>query len=445
MDTVESGDNERSPACEPPVLSPHQLHHWKRSEHVVHQILCHIPAPSHEASLPPSPQEKNDWPYRTLPAAARVGGSLPGQIADPVRARAKEDQVRSMLRCILPFVPNDDENSATTTTEYSMVDFGGGTGHLSIPLALLFPRCRVICVDLGHHSLQLLHQKATQCMSPNAELPVMKDHDSNMPQLQTTAIPNLFTFHGPVHKLDDIPFRIAIALHLCGEATDAVLRMPASQNATFIAAPCCVGKLATTSRNPYIFQATGGNRPTIAYPQSRCFRDVLCGDSAEEDWNALAKAADDCSGVYNIAKSLVEADRALFLQEQFGYRTVLRRIEPATATPKRDILVAWLPQHHVAMETAAPSVVNLSPKETIEANNTPSLPNEEVDAIRQQLLTWMNDGATASNERIFPTGMGARRRKVIHQQAEVLGLKHWGVGQKNADKTVVVAKRNGKT
>jgi Methyltransferase domain len=415
--------NDTEPAHEPLLSNPH----WKRSQHVVHQLLRHLALPRYEASLPPAPDDP-DWPYTKLPAAARVWGPWPGQMADPVRARAKEDQVRSLLRCIVPWVPHDKDDN---TTEYTMVDFGGGTGHLSIPLSLLFPHCRVICVDLGRRSLQLLHQKAAQCVHPNAEAAVMSDHDSNMPQLQATAIPNLFTFLGPVHTLEPKSFDMAIALHLCGEATDTVLRMAARQNAVLLAAPCCVGKLATTARNPYIFQATGANRPTISYPQSRRLRARL----GAADWNALARAADGADrSAGTPAKTLVELDRALFLQEQFGYRTRWHRIVPATATPKRDLLVAGPATVVVPEESPVDPEAVVRESDPWETSWDP-----EADAMRRQLLAWMDD-PTTSEERAFPTGMGARRRKVIHQQAEGLRLKHWGIGHKNADKTVVVAK-----
>ena len=39
----------------------------------------------------------------------------------------------------------------------------------------------------------------------------------------------------------------------------------------------------------------------------------------------------------------------------------------------------------------------------------------------------------------FPTGMGSRKRKLIHYVAEQMNLKHWGIGNKNAEKTVVVS------
>jgi methylase of polypeptide subunit release factors len=44
----------------------------------------------------------------------------------------------------------------------TIVDFGWGSRHLSIPLALLLPNCEVIVVDLKAASLRLVHEKALQ-------------------------------------------------------------------------------------------------------------------------------------------------------------------------------------------------------------------------------------------------------------------------------------------
>lgn len=54
----------------------------------------------------------------------------------------------------------------------------------------------------------------------------------------------------------------------------------------------------------------------------------------------------------------------------------------------------------------------------------------------EQLL--LNNGSQSYR---FPTGMGARKRKLIHFVAENLGISHWGEGRKDAEKTVVVARQ----
>ena len=194
------------------------------------------------------PTATTTWPFDGLPPAARVWGNLPGQLPQPVRATRKEEQVRSMLRCILPLLPPAPATSKQAAVEedpYTIVDFGGGSGHLSIPLALGRPDCRVICVDLGTRSLDLLHQKAAHCccqdgVSENGKAAappssIKQQAPNGAPKqkpsfcLQSTAIPNLFTFHGAAEAFTGV-FHMAVALHLCGEATDVVLRLAGRNN-----------------------------------------------------------------------------------------------------------------------------------------------------------------------------------------------------------------------
>lgn len=474
------------------------------------------------------------WPYDRLPAAARVLGSLAGQLAHPARAARKEEQIRSMLRCILPLIPPvhaaavvaattttttsyDDTTTTDKSSPYTIVDFGGGSGHLSIPLALLLPACTIVCVDLGGRSLELLHAKAAQCVKENELSSSQQQFISDKAvhhQRQSccyrrpTAIPNLFTCHGAAEAWNCQTFDMAVALHLCGEATDVVLRLAGRASASaIVAAPCCVGKLQsnTSTRNPYIYQATGSNTPTVAYPQSRQFCELIGGgqqqhqqqddsttnNSNNSNWNALAKAADysdtaECRTSRNAArrtaKALLETDRRLYLQETFGYATALTRMEPWEATPKNDILVAWrVAQKHMAncsddfalpppiattidtdcqadiqltvdhllvVEQSSPatndSTSSLSCAVVERNNDRVDWTGQEEAEIRQQLLAFFAAAADASNDDavlVFPTRMGGRTRKLVHGVAEQMGLAHWCQGRKYADKTVAVARK----
>lgn len=419
-----------------------------------------------------------------LPSAARCGGNLPGQLVVPSRAKRKEEQVQSMIHCIEALMKNDqwDTEMQLQSTQkeqkiYTIVDFGGGSGHLSIPLALLFPMCRIVCVDLGERSLQLLHQKVTQCgISHDKHTAIQNETSSTSttePQIRsaqiqaTAAIPNLYTFHGAADTYPDT-FDIAVALHLCGEATDVVLRMAGQQQAMVVAAPCCVGKLSGRSRNPYIFVATGQNKPTIHYPQSQQFETVLgVTNTMEYDWNALAQAADysdtmECRSSRNAArrtaKALLETDRRLFLEETYAYRTALTRMEPWEATPKNDILLAWHPRREgqaafldtlpidTDCEADIQKTIDHLLGNPLNETNTLGLADEdgndwtrkEEHDVRLQLEAFL-----VSDERkmVFPTGMGGRKRKLVHYVAEHMNLAHWCEGSKRSEKTVAVARR----
>lgn len=435
------------------------------------------------------------WPFDArLPSAARVCGPLPGQLSNRDRATRKEDQVRSMLRVILPLIPIygvEEEEERTCT----IVDFGGGSGHLSIPLALLRPSCTVVCVDLSSRSLELLHDKAAHCACVSDP----QQHPPTLPIVpniqQRTHILNLFTYHGAADTYTDQPVDVAVALHLCGEATDVVLRFAGKlQASAIVVAPCCVGKLAASAKNPYVYQATGCNIPTVQYPQSRLFRQLVVDPN---DWNALAKAADyssvdECRTSRNAtrrtAKALLETDRRLYLQETFGYVTVLSRMEPWEATPKNDIVAAWLPPNNYNCAATPPpppftaglqqqqqqemdhdcqvdiqlTVDHLligSSKAVIDNDQTESPSScsamdgsvdwtwKEEQQIRRQLILQFPSavgagGGGEENDKvvIFPTRMGGRRRKLVHYVAEQMGLAHWCQGSKYADKTVAVAR-----
>lgn len=440
-----------------------------------------------------------------LPRSARVQGSLPGQIANASRAQRKQEQLDSMMRCIFSLLPL--KGPASNSRPFTIVDFGGGSGHLGIPLALLLPRCRVIVVDLTVKSIELLHSKAIRCVQERNHHP----GESTAPANQTlqkeviapTAIPNLFTFWGPLERFpQDERFDIGVALHLCGQSTDMALRLCGQAHAVgVVACPCCVGKLNSTRKNPYIWHATGNNTSTVQYPQSKQFCKLLNKSSFASDpdraWNALAKAADysgenageSCRTSRNAtrraAKALLETDRRLFLQETFDYRTALMRMEPWEASPKNDILVAWrediighapigvdlndtdddcMADIHRTYDHlfAAPSRLasndvsrDQTNKGSCQQPHGSSLTltgNDGVDWTLEEELEIRGklqevfcvegvDSHVEPSTYVFPTRMGGRKRKLIHFVAERLNLAHWSVGKKDRDKTVAVARR----
>lgn len=437
----------------------------KQFERVVADILPCI-QPSY-VLLPAKPAngdlDVESWPFHTLPAAARVWGTLEGQLAQKERATRKEAQIRSMIRCVLALLPTtkttlrdkEEENSAS----YTIVDFGGGSGHLAIPLALLLPSCRIVVVDLGQHSLELMHQKAELCQiegNDSTRLPLSDDSIDGMRRCR--AIPNLFSFHGPVESFNQ-PFDMALALHLCGEATDVALRKCVQAQA-IVFAPCCVGKLNRERKNPYVWQATGANDPSIKYPQSNQFCQFL---NEESDWNELAKAADysniaECRSSRNAArrtaKALLETDRRLFMEETFGFRTALTRMEPWEATPKNDIILGWRDSCSFK-QTARDSECEADIQLTIDhllipmsEGNSSSKPHrlmncvdwtsDEEEAIREQIQVYVD---SKEHTFVFPVRLPRRIRKLVHYVADQMGLEHWSEGKVRADKTVSVGRK----
>lgn len=335
---------------------------FKRFEKVLTNILPHL-EPEY-VCLPPCRDGSKDWPFNEyLPNSARVWGDRPGQLKDQRRAFRKEAQIRSLLRCIMRLVPSN--------TEFTIVDFGAGSGHLALPLALLLPNAVVCAVDLRKRSLDLMHDKANLVVEEvlqNQEYrrfteSTQRDCGKTMKCCgRDGVLTNLFSWYGPVESFHE-SFDLGLALHLCGEATDVALRRAGDADAMgIVVAPCCVGKLSTRVVNPDIYHATGedvyplficfspevltfkgSNQATISYPQSSLFCRLI---SDQDDWDKLAKAADysnelEFKTVQNAprrtAKALLETDRMLFLEERYQYKTALLKMYPLESTPKHDI------------------------------------------------------------------------------------------------------------
>lgn len=462
--------------------------------------------------------DDSDWPFSDLPKSARVVGNHPNSI----RANRKEDQLKSMLSCILRLIPKEsteavDRRGEGTKTATTIVDFGGGSGHLGIPLALLLPNCKIVVVDLNRRSIDLLHDKAESVIKEiDSEIDRQKlyadfinpssfendyynDHPSfqccggsignsdgygdnnaknnNTNNYKRKVLANLFTFYGPVEDYRE-KFDMAIALHLCGEATDVCLRKAISyQAASIVVAPCCVGKLSVKAFNPDIFHATGQNCPTIKYPQSKVFCRLITSTSTstsvnsndkknnikkqEEDWNALAKAADysnvnefrsSRNASRRTAKALLETDRRLFLEENM-YTTALMKMFPLHCSPKNDILVAWRSREVDAnrffsttdTESNADIVISKSHLLLSSSNKVftdhNDWTNDEEAEIKKIIDTFLEKDDPTKQVMIFPTRMGSRQRKLIHYVANKLNIAHWSVGKKDSEKTVAIAKR----
>ncbi|GAX16914.1 hypothetical protein FisN_5Hh291 [Fistulifera solaris] len=456
----------------------------KRFEQVVAKLLTHI-TPRY-SQLPSPPHPLQEW----------KGTGKQGQIEDPVRAQRKQNQIRSLMRCILSLIPEEVLSIETTTKEeektYTIVDFGGGSGHLSIPLALTLPQCRIICVDLSAPALTLLYEKAKEFCTAGSVPEGVTTATINSKELQATCISNLFTFHGPVQAFD-FHLDMAVALHLCGEATDVALRVAAERQASaMVLSPCCVGKLAGDGGNPYVFQASGQNHSTISYPQSSKFCQLILGTAASankynrkvktseysnpaettngvvsdrSDWDALAKSADYSSmpetrtprnAARRTAKALLETDRSLFLQEAFQYETCLTRMDPWEASPKNDIILAWrrasrYSSYHPAkmpadvlceqdiLQTMNHLLSTSNEKDRVQCD-TVDWTKEEEDEIRQKIIEFLESQSGSSGVLLFPTRMGGRKRKLIHFVAEQMHLAHWSHGKKEAEKTVAVSR-----
>ena len=101
----------------------------------------------------------------------------------------------------------------------TVVDCGSGSGHLTLPLAALFPELQIVALDFKEGSVNRLAQRAV-----------------------AAGLTNVVTIAGRIEDYRG-PCAAVVALHACGSASDAALQLATSSKAPFAVSPCCVGKL----------------------------------------------------------------------------------------------------------------------------------------------------------------------------------------------------------
>ncbi|CAM6082872.1 unnamed protein product [Calypogeia fissa] len=117
------------------------------------------------------------------------------------------------------------ENIALALTSFRLkagskvVDFGCGSGALTLPLAALLPELSFVAVDFKQQSIVLLEERARKANLQNVE-----------------------GFHGRIEMFSE-RFDACVALHACGIATDLALLQALKHRAAYVMSPCCVGKL----------------------------------------------------------------------------------------------------------------------------------------------------------------------------------------------------------
>ncbi|GIL51473.1 hypothetical protein Vafri_7454, partial [Volvox africanus] len=109
-----------------------------------------------------------------------------------------------------------------TDRHLHVVDFGCGTGTLLLPLAVLFPHCTFTGVEMKPAAVTLLLERA-----------------------QAAGLSNVAARRCMIEEFLEEPFDVALALHACGNATDAAMQLAVRRRAAYIVSPCCVGACGT--------------------------------------------------------------------------------------------------------------------------------------------------------------------------------------------------------
>jgi SAM-dependent methyltransferase len=269
--------------------------------------------------------------------------------ADPVTcigtlkktARARGLRKRKQIEQIYQLLTSREVLDVDDKKRKKIVDFGCGTGNLLLALAYLFPEHDFVGIDLKDTSIRLLNEriKKTRMTNVRGQVSLIEQFDEE--------------------------FDVALALHVCGNATDAVLSICVEKKKSFICVPCCVGKVQVNGhrsvedmRNKLIDPAIVYEATTktmvedcamqmIRYPRSALMRSIC----DEKTFMNVAKLA-DWSGNESIsayeesshlvlptkAKEAVEIDRAQRCKEK-GYEGAISLIKLDECGLRNDLIL----------------------------------------------------------------------------------------------------------
>ena len=160
--------------------------------------------------------------------AAPSGGGPEGERAVSLRAMRKRWQVESFAVVLREL----ERARAPDAPPLRVVDFGAGSGNLTLPLAKRFPTARFVAVEMKRRSADLLLRRA-----------------------RAAGLSNI-TAHVGMIETSKMPFDVGLALHACGNATDHAILRCVAERAAFVVSPCCIGKLKFSIAGGSSFSAT---------------------------------------------------------------------------------------------------------------------------------------------------------------------------------------------
>lgn len=242
------------------------------------------------------------------------GGGLGGaDHQETVRSQRKRQQVEVFAAWLRQIFKMQTDSRTETIERRRVVDFGCGSGNVTLPLAFLFPEIDFVAVDMKHESIRLLVQKA-----------------------QEGGLENIQGHVGMIESFQE-PFDLALALHACGNATDHAMLKAAEHRAAFVMSPCCVGKLKFSVKGGSSFSTkwTEYKKTTeeseidhsfaLQHPRSVWLRSQISEDEFEKIATTADFAKDHARSVQVLCKLHVEIDRSLAMQD-LGYFTCVTKM-----------------------------------------------------------------------------------------------------------------------
>lgn len=364
-----------------------------------------------------------DPAWRAHEHAVRVSKPVDKIIAQsgvpPLRAERKRAQLVALLRVLAPLLE--------AKPDAAVVDFCAGCGHVGLLVAAIFPRTSVTLVDVREVPLRIARTRA-----------------------DTAGLRNIRTEQCTVADLPNtVGCDIAVALHACGAASDAVLAVATRRRAAVVVAPCCVGAVVSPHQGiPSANDGAGVDTPLLVSvkPQSVALAEAV----TPNEFALLVRAADfgeleatNRDHWRGIAKMIVEHDRLVALRDGGYTHIALVKMRPEHCTPKNDVLVAWPPTFAfgpVSTESdwQIDHLTNGVLDDYRDASLLRGLGVHEVSAMENTLKSLVcnpdGPGLYASEP-----GGGRRARKIVHAVAESLNLTHHSVGR-GASRQVIVSR-----
>ena len=290
-----------------------------------------------------------DW-AKCPPAADPAASNKRGGAARGRRKRLQVESFRAVVRAAATTLGLDPGGSKRRPT---IVDFGCGTGNLLLPLAAQHPEADFVGLDLNPRSIDLLSARA-----------------------RDAGLANVAARVGLIEEYEG-PCDLALALHVCGSGTDAVLLQAQARRAAFVVAPCCIGKLRdgglksvagmknaistadgdgdgkTDDLDDELVVRPGGGMPplTVIHPRSRWMRGEVqrpayMDMAAAADWSghagvdAMEAFTGELGRLPRAAKAAVELDRGAAAAEA-GYGVRMMKMLHPGAGLKNDVIVGF--------------------------------------------------------------------------------------------------------
>ena len=318
----------------------------------IKKILQKIPSPG-GLNIQPELHLQNKSDANPIGNNQIVWADLP-IICDPIRSKMyrsanesrntrrgikKRYQIESYASLLRYFVKTIRKTSAQ---KIHIVDFGCGSGSLTLALAYLFREdCLFTAVDMKAHALEILRKKSDVLGLTNLKC-------------QQTMIEHFTT---------DTPVDLILSLHGCGNATDYSILQAIHYRAAYLVCPCCIGKLKFSIQGGSSFSKTHKKYwnhtqhsravhlpQNLCHPRSEWMRKFIdtntflalakAGDIShgEQQTNVKQRQKHWYEGIARVCKLNIEFDRNKHAEEQ-NYRSKIYHLSHAKHLAKSHLLI----------------------------------------------------------------------------------------------------------